>query len=121
MRKLMALALVLVFSAGLTTTVMAAAAAPRGVGLGSGVCREIGLPGAGLNFFWDAAGNLLSREVVEANLNNAVAVGDITAAQRDLLLERYDFCVTVGGGANGVRCGGLGRRLGGGQGFGRAW
>ena len=78
------------------------ATAPRfGMEAGGG----IGLWGAGFNFFWDADGNFLSRDVVIANLDNAVANGSITSAERDLLLERYEFCATSGGGAVGFRRG----------------
>ena len=117
MRKFMVLTLVLVLSLGFTATAIMADVQPRGAGFGFGVCREIGMPGAGFNFFWDTEGNFLNREAVETNLNNAVANGSITAVQRDLILERYDWCASLGGGAVGIRCGGFGQGFNQGQGF----
>ena len=121
MKKLMVLVLVLVFSLGLSTTVMAAPVGRgfcQGFGVQGGFCWELGIQGAGFNFFWDSNGNFLDRETVEANLDDAVAQGIITAAQRDLILERYDWCLAYGcGGLGGFglggRCGGLGRMFNG--------
>ena len=119
MKKLMVLVLVLVFSLGLSTTVMASPVCRWGGGFcwelggqGRGLCWEIGIPGAGFNFFWDSNGNFLDRETVEANLDDAVAQGTITAAQRDLLIERFDWCLAYGcrGLGPGQRHNGAGQR-----------
>ena len=118
MKKIMAWTLVVVFTLGFTVTATAAEVTPRGAGFGRGICWEVGVQYACYNFFWDEDGNFLSRESVEVNLNNAVENGEITAAQRDLLLERYEFCAAYGGGAAGVWCGGFGRGFNDGE-FGR--
>ena len=116
MKKMVAV--VLVVALMLATSVTAFAAQPGGGGFRGGAegaprwgmqeSGGIGMWGAGSNFFWDADGNFLSRDAVVANLDNAVADGTITAAERDFLLERYDFCATSGGGAVGVRRGPIG-------------
>ena len=108
----MTLALVLVFVLGLTATVAAVDTMQRGAGRGAGMergaCREVGLQGMCFDFLRDADGNALSRDVVEANLNEAVANGVITAAQRDFLLERHELCAALADG----RGQGVGRRCG---------
>ena len=107
MKKLMVFVLVLVFSLGLSTAVMAVEVGRwgggfcRGLGVQGGFCWELGIQGVGFNFFWDSDGNFLDRETVEASLDDAVAQGTITGLQRDLILERYDWCLAYG-------CGGLG-------------
>ena len=115
MKKILAVILTIAFILSFSLPLLAADFAPRGGGRGfragaavADAPRQgmefsggIGMWGAGFNYFWDADGNFLSRETVEANLATAVANGDLTAAQRDLLLERYDFCATRGGGASG--------------------
>ena len=114
MKKMFSVLLVIVLMLSFGTTVFASAAPAWGGGFMGGrgpanaprwgmqASGGIGLWGAGFAMFWDANGNFLSRSVVEANLASAVANGDITAAERDFLLARYDFCATLGGGAVGV-------------------
>ena len=107
MKRICAIGLVLILTLGFTTT--AFASPPRwGAQLGC-ICFDANSN----HHFWDADGNFLSRADVEANLNSAVTAGTMTAAERDLLLERFDFCAVYGGGAFSVRRGGTG------QGFGR--
>ena len=113
MKRICSIGLVLILTLGFSTT---AFASPRwGAQLGC-ICFDENSN----HHFWDADGNFLNRTDVEANLNAAVTAGTITAAERDLLLERYDFCAAYGGGAAGVRRGagrGFGRDAGRGLGF----
>ena len=115
MKKFMVLTLVFMIALGITSTVMASEIQPRGAGFGGGACWEMGLQGAGYAFFWDANGQFLSRDSVETAVNDSLANGSLTEAQRDFLLDMYEYCASLGGGATGVRCGG------GGRGYGRAW
>ena len=112
MKKIFTIGLVLILSLSFATTVFASPG--RGAQLGC-ICFDE----RGIHHFWDADGNFLSRADVEANLNSAVAAGIMTAAERDWLLERYDFCAVYGGGALGVRRGCAGRGFGRGAGAGR--
>ena len=75
-------------------------------------CADVGLRGVGRTFFRNADGSFMSRDAVLARLDDAVANGRITEAQRDFIIERYDFCRAVGGGATGIRCGGFGGGFG---------
>ena len=120
MRKILAFGLVLIFSLGFAVTVSASpgrcAQHER-----HGIRREcIFVDDCPHNHFWDSDGNFLSRADVEANLDAAVAAGTITAEDRALILERYDFCAVYGCGASGVRVGvGQGSGRGAGRGMGR--
>ena len=111
MKRLLTIGLVVILSLGIATTVFAS----PNRGAQSGCICSIENRN---HLFWDAAGNFLSRAEVEANLNAAVGAGTITAAQRDLLLERFDFCAAFGCGASGARRCGAGRGFGHGAGHG---
>ena len=131
MKKLFALALVIVLTFGFTTT--AFANDPWGA-RGRGWCRGYeSADGAwgrgwcgGFGFadgtwgcpFRDAQGGFLPRADISANLDALVEDGSITEAQRDLWLERFDsglmgWCGRGGRWQNGAR--------GGGRGFGGGW
>ena len=112
MKRIIVIGLVLILSIGLVTTALAS---PRWCVHCDCFCRD-GRRVESRHHFWDSDGNFLSRAEVEANLNAAVAAGTITVRERDLLLERYDFCAVYGCGAPGVRRGGACRGFGRGAG-----
>ena len=103
MKKLFAISLVLVLTLGFTTTIFAQS--PWGGRnewcLANEWCGGFGWQGGFANCpFRDESGSFFSRADIESNLDALVADGSITAAQRDLWLERYDQGFGFG------RCGG---------------
>ena len=52
---------------------------------------------------WDEDGNFLTCEAFEERLDTWVAEGLITYQDRELMLERFDWCGQIGVGATGVR------------------
>ena len=118
MKKLFAITLVVVLTLGFTTSIFAQNPwGPRNEWcFANEWCGGFGWQGGFANCpFRDASGNFLTRAEVEENLNALVADGSITAAQRDLWLERHDLGFGLG------RCGRggwqNGNRRGGGRGF----
>ena len=103
MKKLFVIALVLVLTLGFTTTVFAQNPwGPRNEWcFASEWCGGFARQGGFANCpFRDESGSFLSRADIESNLDTLVANGTITAAQRDLWLERFDQGLGFG------RCGG---------------
>lgn len=76
---------------------------------GNGNC--IGLGGICRDLMWDADGAIVSRDVFENNLSQAITDGIISADDKDYYIERYDYCLDNDG-AFRTGCGG-GRGMGG--------
>ena len=124
MKKIFAMTLVVVLTLGFTTTIFAQNPwPPRNEWcLANEWCGGFGRgwqEGFARCPFREESGNFLQRADIEANLDALVADGSITAAQRDLWLERYDLGFGPG------RCGGRrfqnGYQRGGWQGGGRGF
>jgi len=60
---------------------------------------------------WDDSGNFISRADFEQRVDDLIASGVITSADKDALMDRYDWCA-----ANGIGAGLGGRGCGGGRG-----
>ncbi len=101
-KKLVSLAVAAVMMLSMATT---AFAAPFGGGRygasGYGACG-----GLGYSLMRDADGNFLSQEDFEANLDDAIADGDILETNREYYVEMFSYCVDNGGFGG---CGGRGR------------
>ena len=127
MKKLFALTLVVVLTFGFTTVIFAQNPwGPRNEWcFANEWCGGFGLgwrDGFANCPFRDASGNFLQRADIVDNLDALVADGSITAAQRDLWLERYDQGFGLGWCGGGRFGAGGNRQQGGGwQGGGRGW
>ncbi len=64
--------------------------------------------GLGYDLMRDANGNFLNKEDFEANLDKAIADGDIASADRGYYVEMFDYCVANGGSFGGRGFGGRG-------------
>ncbi len=97
MKKLIITATVVLAMFSMATTSFAAPV--RNAGSGYGGCG-----GYGYSLMRDTDGSFLSKETFEERLDSYIADGYIREADRDYYVQRYDFCVTNGGGGNFGGC-----------------
>lgn len=109
-KKIISLLAVVVLTLALTTTAMAARITPSTSTqtYGYGGCSYAGIC---YDLMRDADGNIVSKDVLEANLDAAIADGTILEADRAYFIDMYDYCSVNGGiGMSGGR--GAGRGMG---------
>lgn len=106
-KKLMAIVVAMMLTLAMTTTAFAVSPT-RSVNAGFGGCGK-GYSQQCYTLMRDADGNLVSRDVFEKNLDEAIADGTFKSEDKEYFLERYDNCSKNGGAlGGGRRCGGLG-------------
>jgi hypothetical protein len=113
-------AIVMVFSLNITAFANEIPTAPAvPVAPGFAGCQFGGWGMGGFGIMWDDDGTtFLGREAFEARVDDLIAQGLVSSADRTAFMERYDWCATYGGGAFGRGfCGGRTE----GRGCGRGW
>jgi hypothetical protein len=105
-KKLISLVSVVVLALSMAT---AAFAAPANAQYKTGASTYgAACGGLGYDLMRDANGNFLSQEDFEANLDKAIADGDIASADRGYYVEMFNYCVANGGSFGGKSLGGRG-------------
>lgn len=105
MKKLISLVSVVVLALSMATVVLAAPTNTqyKTESVSYGACG-----GLGYDLMIDANGNFLSQEDFEANLDKAIADGDIASADRGYYVKMYDYCAANGDSFGGRGFGGRG-------------